>query len=43
MCDAVGHEVLRLRRVSEGPLKLGDLKSGEWRFLTEQEVKSLKG
>ncbi len=43
MCDAVGHEVLRLRRVAEGPLKLGDLKSGEWRFLTEQEVKSLKG
>ncbi len=43
MCDAVGHEVLRLRRVAEGPLKLGDLKSGEWRFLTENEVKSLKG
>ena len=43
MCAAVGHEVLRLRRVAEGTLKLGDLKSGEWRFLTEQEIKSLKG
>ncbi len=43
MCDAVGHEVLRLRRVSEGSLKLGDLKSGEWRYLTEKEISQLKG
>ena len=43
MCAAVGHEVLRLRRVTEGPLNLGDLKSGEWRYLTEKEVAQLKG
>ncbi len=43
MCDAVGHEVLRLRRVAEGSLKLGDLKSGEWRYLTEKEISQLKG
>ncbi len=43
MCAAVGHEVLRLRRVAEGPLSLGDLKSGEWRHLTEKEVLRLKG
>lgn len=43
MCAAVGHEVLRLRRIAEGPLSLGDLKSGQWRHLTEKEIMLLKG
>lgn len=38
MCDAIGHKVLRLRRISIGRLKLGDLKPGQWRHLNQEEV-----
>ncbi len=37
MCQAAGLRVVRLRRIGEGPLELGDLPSGSWRHLTEQE------
>ncbi len=43
MCAAVGHPVRRLVRVRIGPLELGDLLVGEWRYLTEEEVRELKG
>ena len=42
MCDAAGMQVLMLRRVSEGMLKLGNLPLGKWRFLTKDEVAELK-
>ena len=42
MFDAVGHKVLLLRRVRFGPLELGDLRRGEWRELTKDEVARLK-
>ena len=42
MCQAAGMEVTRLRRVKEGPLALGDLPLGKWRYLTEAEVASMK-
>lgn len=42
MCDAAGMAVVRLTRVSEGALKLGDLPIGKWRYLTKEEVNSLK-
>lgn len=42
MCDAAGMKVLRLQRISEGKLKLGDLPLGKWRYLTPDEVASLK-
>lgn len=42
MCDLADMPVTRLVRVSEGTLKLGHLKSGTWRYLTQQEVESLK-
>ena len=42
MFDAVGHKVLLLRRIRFGSLELGDLKRGEWRELTAQEVDELK-
>jgi pseudouridine synthase len=38
----LGHPVRQLIRVRIGPLKLGNLKSGEWRHLTVQEVELLK-
>lgn len=38
----LGHPVQRLLRTHIGPLALGNLAPGEWRHLTEEEVKSLK-
>lgn len=42
MCQAAGMTVTRLRRISEGKLRLGDLPSGTWRYLTAQELEWLK-
>ncbi|MCM0648517.1 rRNA pseudouridine synthase [Clostridium swellfunianum] len=42
MCEAIGHPVIDLKRMSVGNIKLGDLKLGEWRNLTNQEVTYLK-
>ncbi len=39
MCELAGLKVTKLLRVREGPLELGDLKSGCWRRLTEEEVR----
>ncbi len=41
MCEAAGLQVNRLRRVAEGKLQLGELPPGKWRYLTDNEVKSL--
>lgn len=38
MCSALDHEVLTLRRISIGELKLGYLKKGEYRDLTKEEL-----
>ena len=37
MCEAADMQVTRLRRISEGNLKLGDLPLGKWRYLTDEE------
>lgn len=42
MCAAAGLEVVRLRRVAEHTLTLGDLPCGAWRYLTEKEREALK-
>ncbi len=42
MVEAVGRTVLMLRRVQFGPLELGELKRGEWRELTPEEVALVK-
>ncbi len=42
MLSAVGHPVLELQRVAVGPLELGDLPVGKWRYLTDEEVKALQ-
>jgi len=39
--DAVGHPVRRLLRVAFGPIRMGDLKPGEWRKLSVAEVDAL--
>ena len=42
MCQAAGMQVKRLRRISEGPLRLGGLECGKWRRLTAEELERLK-
>ena len=42
MCAKCGYTVNSLKRVSEGDVKLGELPSGRWRYLTEAEVRYLK-
>jgi 16S rRNA pseudouridine516 synthase len=38
MCAAVGNRVESIHRTAVGPLELGDLPEGEWRFLAADEV-----
>lgn len=38
----LGHPVVRLRRLSIGPVSLGDISPGEWRFLTGSEIQALR-
>lgn len=42
MCDALGYEVRRLVRTRVGGVELGDLREGEWRALTKEELASLR-
>lgn len=41
MCESLGLEVARLKRLAIGGVKLGMLQQGKWRMLTPQEVKKL--
>lgn len=41
MCAAAGMKVLRLCRVAEHGLELGDLPCGKWRYLTDEEMRKL--
>lgn len=41
MLSAIGHPVLELKRLSVGTLVLGGLPVGQWRYLTDGEVKRL--
>jgi 23S rRNA pseudouridine2605 synthase len=42
MCDAVGHPVVRLVRTRIGPIRDTHLSPGEWRELTQDEVRALE-
>ncbi len=42
MLEAVGHPVLKLKRLRFGPLTLGTLPIGQYRFLTDPEIHRLK-
>ena len=42
MFSAIGHEVVSLKRVGFATIKLHDLPRGQWRRLTDVEVKKLK-
>lgn len=41
MCEAVGLDVIRLKRISIGSVKLGHLQVGKYRELSEFEIKKL--
>jgi 23S rRNA pseudouridine2605 synthase len=43
MFESQGRTVKRLVRIQVGKIKLGELKTGKWRTLTEPEIKSLLG
>ena len=41
MLEVLGRAVTKLQRIQIGPIKLGELRTGRWRTLTESEIKSL--
>lgn len=43
MCEAAHMKVLRLKRIREGALSLGDLGPGKWRYLSSEEIRMLSG
>ncbi|MEG6568208.1 pseudouridine synthase [Thermoanaerobacterium thermosaccharolyticum] len=42
MCELIGHPVMTLKRIKIGDLELGNLKVGQWRYLSGEEVQYLK-
>ena len=42
MCSSLNHEVISLKRVSIGDIKLGYLKKGQWRELTDSELNYIR-
>jgi pseudouridine synthase len=42
MCEAIGHPVAALRRIAIGPIRDARLKPGQWRDLTDDEVRKLQ-
>ncbi len=42
MFSAIGHTVLKLKRIEYGPVQLGDLPFGQFRYLTREEVEKLR-
>jgi 16S rRNA U516 pseudouridylate synthase RsuA-like enzyme len=42
MCEQVGHPVLKLKRIKINGIDIGNLRSGELRYLTPDEVKKIK-
>jgi 23S rRNA pseudouridine2605 synthase len=42
MMAALGHPVTKLIRLAIGPVQLGDLKTSQWRYLTNEELCKLK-
>lgn len=43
LAKQLGLQVDRLRRVAHGPVRLGALPSGKWRYLNQNEIRALEG
>ncbi|SHH47960.1 23S rRNA pseudouridine2605 synthase [Caloranaerobacter azorensis DSM 13643] len=42
MCEKINHPVISLKRVAIGKINLGNLKKGNWRYLSKKEIEYLK-
>ena len=42
MCEQLSLQILMLKRISIGEVRLGNLGIGEWRYLTKTQIESLK-
>ena len=42
MFEKIGHRVIKLKRISFGNINLGELSEGQWKYLTDDEIKYLK-
>ncbi len=42
VCEHIGLDVVRLIRLSHGPVKLGRLAPGRWRYLTTNEISAIR-
>lgn len=42
MFGKLGYKVLRIKRISVGPIRLEELKPGEWKSLRQEEIRALK-
>jgi pseudouridine synthase len=42
LLEALGHAILRLKRTAIGPLELRELRVGQWRHLTDEEIRLLR-
>jgi 23S rRNA pseudouridine2604 synthase len=43
MCSALGYRVRRLQRVRIINIRIGALRTGEWRYLSDSEIEGLRG
>ncbi|MBA4368795.1 MAG: rRNA pseudouridine synthase [Desulfobacterium sp.] len=43
MVEEIGNRVTKLKRVRIANISLGELKVGKWRYLTKNEIKTLRG
>ena len=43
MIEAIGGKVLKLVRVAIGPVRIGELPIGQWRRLSDEEIRALGG
>lgn len=41
MCESVGINLLNLKRIKVGTIELGNLQTGKYRYLTEEEIKRI--
>ncbi|WP_427338755.1 pseudouridine synthase [Caloranaerobacter sp. DY30410] len=42
MCEKINHPVIKLKRIAIGKIELGNLKKGNWRYLSKKEIEYLK-
>lgn len=42
MFSKVGHKVIYLKRIQQGPLKINQMKPGEWRMLNKKEIREIQ-